>query len=451
MLIELIWLCLLIIGILLSLHSIRYGLLYYLFGAIVFPVLRLGDIAVRFELVYCMWLFIIIVINRMITRPVFKWNPVLSLYALFLAAVIAATLLALPTVEKVDIFGQSVMLYGLLRPLLVIFLFLNVRLDEAFARRVLWLIIWLSIPLALFSIAQVIDLSIAEKVTTLFYASPARTPIFALIEETGSIIRACSVFESPLYNAAYFLFVLLASGIFLVTVECNPFQRRILYVSLGMATIGGIITLTSTFFIGIILSICLIFLIVRPRFQVLFSGSSAVTICIVIALILALLLITQTSENTAFVGTLKYQIHRILSGSVLETRYDPETGFLLNTYQAILKRPLLGWGLFPQEGVFVGDSLYLVLLYRGGLVGFGLFFLIIYGILRYTWKQQNAVGMYGITNQIVIMYTLLLLVIGVGQTAFFTMRIQELYWALVGMGLNRAILSSNLTQTRRMQ
>ncbi|MBC7078972.1 MAG: hypothetical protein H5T42_00600 [Methanothrix sp.] len=401
----------------------------------------------RFELVYCLWLFIIIVINRTITRPVFRWHPVLSLYALFLAAVITATLLAIPTVEKVDIFGQAVILYGLLRPLLVMFLFLNARLDEAFARRVLWVVVWLSIPLALFSIAQVIDLSIAEKVTILFYTSPARSPVFALIEETGSIIRACSVFESPLYNAAYFLLVLLAGGVFVLTAECNPFQRRILYVSLGAAIIGGIVTLTSTFFIGVILSICLIFLIVRPRYQVLFSGRSAATICIVIVLILALLLITQTSGNTAFVGTLNYQIHRILSGSVLESRYDPETGFLLNTYQALLKRPLLGWGVLPQEGVFVGDSLYLVLLYRGGLVGFGLFFLTIYRILMHAWKQQNAPAMYGITNKIIIISTLLFLAIGVGQTAFLTIRIEEFYWALTGMGLNRAILSSNHMQT----
>jgi len=48
--------------------------------------------------------------------------------------------------------------------------------------------------------------------------------------------------------------------------------------------------------------------------------------------------------------------------------------------------------------------------------------------------------MYGTINQIVFMFSLLLLAaVGVGQPSFFVLRIQECYWALVGMGFNREL------------
>lgn len=437
MIVNFMWVVLLVVGVIVSLRSLRWGLLYYLIGTLIFPVLWVGEIAVRFELVYCLWLLFLLFAERMVEGKPFYWHFILSRYGLFLMIVVVATLITIPVLGEANLLAHFVSFYGMLRPLLVMLLFLSISLDEKFIKRALWVVVWLSIPLALFTIGQSLGIGIAEKITLSGYTSPWRTPVLASLKDIGVIIRGTGVFESPVFNAAYFLLALNLNGFLIIRGGLRPFQRLILYLSLSLAFVGGITTLSSTFLVGLLVFAGLFVFFVWPKYQLKFLRFASVSICIVV--LIGFLIVPRLSENPVFAGSLRYQIERVTLGSVLETRYDPTIGTLKSTYQDIMERPIFGWGLKQKEGAFIGDSLFTSLLYRSGVVGLVFFFWTIWGILMYATRRRHTRDMYGAINQIIFMFSLLLLAVGVGQSGFFTLRIQEWYWALVGMGLNREL------------
>ena len=433
------WATALSLGMMISLWSMQRGVALYLAGALIFPSLSIGSITLRIEIVYCLWLFMLILIGRLVKQQSFLWHPVLSRYSLYLLTIIIATLLALlgtPEIgERSMGFPQVTQLYGHLRPLLVLFLFLNIPLDQRFVKGLLWMFIWLSIPLALLSIAQSFNTSVAEKITMVGYTSPWRTPVFGMLEKLGFIVRSTGVFESPVYNAVYFLLVLLVSGFFLLKGEYTT-RGWGLYLALGLALVGGITTLSSTFLLGSVMCLGIFLLFLWHRYRQRFLRI-AVRVGITAGL-LAFSFAPWLMQESIFARTLRYQVERILSGSVLETRYDPQSGILVGSYQAIKQKPILGWGFTQVESAFVGDSLYVVTLYRGGIIGLLLFLWVVWGVLRHTWRNRKVVGVFGDLNQIAFLSTLLLLAVGIGSPSFFILRLQEWYWALVGMSLNRS-------------
>ncbi len=437
MALQIIWVFLFIIGVILSLRSLKWGLLFYLVGALIFPVLWVGEIALRFELVYCLWLFLLLLAKRLLENKHIYWHFILSRYGLYLITVVVATIITIPMVGEVNLLSHLISFYGILRPLLVMLLFLNISLDKEFLKSVLWVFVSLSIPLALLTIGQSLGIGIFERITLQGYTSPWRTPILGMLREVGIIARGTGVFESPVYNAAYFLIVLIISGLLLVRGGLKRFHCLILYLSLGFAFVGGIMTYSSTFLLGLLICAVLFVLFVWPKYKHGFLRNAVGIACIVI--LIGFLLVPKSAENFMFASNLSYQAERIRSGSVLDSRYDPTTGILKESYQAIMERPVLGWGLTQKEGVFIGDSIYISVLYRSGIIGFGFFFWTFWNILKHTWRYRDKQGMYGTINKILFLFTLLLLAVGVGQPSFFVLRIQECYWALVGMSLNRTL------------
>ena len=425
--------------------SMRVGLALYLIGALIFPSLWFGEVALRFEVIYCLWLVFVFFLRKAASGFTFRWHPVLSRYGLFLVAVILSTMLAqLSKASEGSLMQSLVSFYGILRPLLVMFLFLNGPVDEKLARRILWAFVWLSVPIALLSIGQTLGLSVAQEITLRGYTSPWRTPVFRLLEKQGRIIRSTGVFESPILNAIYFLMVLIAGGFLLVRGQYKPFHKWGLYISLGLALVAGITTLSSTFLLGFVIALALLVVFLWPRdkrrFLRITVGSTFIMGLLIVSFLPYLL------QQPLVSGDLHYQLQQILSYKVLQTRYDPETGILAGTYQAIAQRPILGWGLSQLEGVFVGDSLYVSTLYRGGVFGLLLFLWVVWAILRHTWRYFRTVGIYGEVNMLSFLWTLLSLVTSVGAGGgFLALRLQEWYWAIVGISLNacRPLARSN--------
>lgn len=436
---KLILICIAPVAMFVPIWSIRLGLIFYIIVALIFPSFWFGEVALRIELVYCLWLIFILFVRKVVSDSSFHLHLVLIRYGWFLVYIFMATLFVYLTALDVVIdapFAHAVSLYGLLRPLFVMLLFLNLPIDDRFARQVLWIFLWLSIPLSLLSIGQSLGIDAIEKLTLIGYTSPSRTPVDRLLREYGVIIRSTGVFESPVNNANYFLLVLVATGSLLLTCKHRRSRTIILYLFLVLAFVSGVSTLSSTFLLGIIIVIGLFVVFLWPWYPRRFLRMAISFICI-IGLLSFLLLPRLTQHHT---GTLSYQVQRIFSGSILETRYDSTTGILAGTYQTIAQRPILGWGFVQVENAFVGDSLYVSTLYRGGIIGLVLFFWIMGAILRHAWRYRGAVKMSGVVNHIVLLSTLLFLIVGVGNSSLFILRLQELYWALVGISLNPTLL-----------
>jgi hypothetical protein len=420
---------------LLSLRSFRWGLILYLVIALIFPAQWFGEFSLRFELVYLLWLIFVFFMHKSISGFTFIWHPVLSKYGLFIVVVILSTMFALiGHLSEVSLTQLLAPFYGILRPLLVMFLFLNAPVDEKFTSSLLWAFVWLSIPIALLSFGQTLGVGIAQEITLAGYTSPWRTPVFFYIEEHGHILRSAGVFESPIYNAIFSLIVLITAGILLARNRYSLYRQILLYISFSIALLAGITTISSTFILGLVITSALFLTFFWSRYIRRFYHIAFAVICMVG--ILFFIAMPQLVEIPAFSGSFNYQVDRILSGSVLESRYDPSSGIFATTYQAITERSIMGWGLTKVEGAFIGDSIYIVTLYRGGIVGLASWLFLLMLILKHSWRFRKNPGVFGDICWLVFLFTLLLSATGVAAPSFFIPRLQEWYWALVGISLN---------------
>jgi len=77
-------------------------------------VLWLGETPVRFEMVYCLWLFILVLFNKLKKDTIFRINKAMKVYALFLVIVLLATLVNISSSGQ-SFFELSAQFYGLAR------------------------------------------------------------------------------------------------------------------------------------------------------------------------------------------------------------------------------------------------------------------------------------------------------------------------------------------------
>ncbi|MDD3565130.1 MAG: hypothetical protein PHN90_05600 [Methanothrix sp.] len=442
------WILIGFLAVFLSLRSFRWGLILYLIIALIFPAQWFGELSLRFELVYLLWLVFVFFMHKSISDSTFVWHSVLSTYVLFLMLIILSTTLALISNLSEGSLTQLITpFYGILRPLLVLCLFLNAPVDEKFPKLFLWAVVWLNIPIALLSLGQSLRFGIAQEITLKGYTSPWRTPVFFYLEEGDQYFRSVGVFESPIYNAIFSLIVLVTIVILLVN-KYTLYRQIILYISFSFALLAGITTSSSTFILG---------LVVISGFFLIFFGLGCIrrfyrialaVICVVG--ILFFITMPQLAEIPRLSNGLHYQAHRIQTCSVFESRYDSSSGAFANTFQAIIERPILGWGLTKVEGAFVGDSIYIVTLYRVGMVGLALWLFLVILILKCSWSCRKNQGVFGDICWLVFLITLLLSATGVGAASFFLPRIQEWYWALVGISLNPNLRETSI-QERKLE
>mgnify|MGYP001202736783 CR=1 FL=1 len=348
---TIIWLALLGVGVALSFFSIRWALVYYLVGSLIFPVLWLGEIAVRFETVYCLWLFFLVLFNKLKKNTIFRINKVMKVYGLFLVIVLLGTLVNISSNGQ-SFLALSVQFYGLARPFLVMFLFSNASLPLYTVESIIWVFMYLNIPIALLSIGQSLGLDLAERITIVGYSSPWRTPISSLLLSTGRILRSTGVLESPVYNGVYFTLVLCAASVLLMQPAPKGFKRWFLYGNIGLAFLAGLSTLTSTFLMG---SLITIFLVTATFVKTKrYNAYLAYVMGICIVFLFTTGVVGEFFADPLISSELAYQVKDTFSSRVFVTRYDVEEGLLTNTVRAILIRPLLGWGLVNTEACLLG-------------------------------------------------------------------------------------------------
>ena len=436
---TIIWLALLGVGVALSFFSIRWALVYYLVGSLIFPVLWLGEIAVRFETVYCLWLFFLVLFNKLKKNTIFRINKVMKVYGLFLVIVLLGTLVNISSNGQ-SFLALSVQFYGLARPFLVMFLFSNASLPLYTVESIIWVFMYLNIPIALLSIGQSLGLDLAERITIVGYSSPWRTPISSLLLSTGRILRSTGVLESPVYNGVYFTLVLCAASVLLMQPAPKGFKRWFLYGNIGLAFLAGLSTLTSTFLMG---SLITIFLVTATFVKTKrYNAYLAYVMGICIVFLFTTGVVGEFFADPLISSELAYQVKDTFSSRVFVTRYDVEEGLLTNTVRAILIRPLLGWGLVNMQDVFIGDSVYVTVLYRAGILGSLLLFLVILRILRHSLHLLNKTFPDAVIGAVSLLWTLISLAEGLGSGgAFYVLRLQEWYWAVVAIAMSIPVLS----------
>ncbi len=413
--------------------SLQKAALLYLIGSIIFPYLHIEGLAIRFEVVYSLWLFVVLLAKTMIQRTSVRVSQTALLYFMWLMVVLMATLMAHG--QHVGQFTDILItLNGLLRPLLVLLVFANVSIDPRFVRSAIWIFLGLSIGTNLFTVVQFLGFDVAPKIVEHFYLSPAmRAPFDSLMAGHGRLVRAMSVFESPVSNAVYTLIVILICFNIVLQAERNGRLRVVLLLVAGLAAIAGIMTLSATFLVGIMVMLGIL-LWHNVRFPMrLFRLARRIAVMCTMALFIVWFSPTLQELGR---GQIAFQIQRISTGQLFASRYEPETGALVSLWAACKESPIIGMGTILMEDVFAGDSLYGVVLYQSGLVGLTLYLFVFYWVIRRSSNKKNLPGTFGFINSLVVQMTLLLLALGLGISTFHIRRVSEWYWVVVGISTN---------------
>ena len=419
--------------------SEKKALMLYLLGALVFPYFHLGGLFIRFEMFYAIWLTIVLLMKMLVKSDgKLYWSSINSLYSLFFMVILTSTLIAY-TQHSGQLFAKMVTLYGLLRPLLILFIFMNVGMNDKFVKSVLWNFIFLSFGINLFSLLQFFGFNTITKITRVLYSSPVITPIPVMEKIFGFLARSVGVFESPVYNANYTLIVILVA-LNMLQEEKKKRLRWVLFLATVFAISAGISTLSGTFWLGLFVVLVIIACssLYSPKkfFYLTYRG-------IIIGVIVIFVAFPVLFQNPYLRGNLNYQFNRIKSLQVFSSRYSPETGiFSRGTYAVILGNPIIGLGVTEVEGAFIGDSVYTSIFYRGGIVGFTLFLFLFYLIIKKSKANRHLPNSNGLINNLVLQITILLLLTSIGGPSFYIRRLMEWYWALVGIILNRNFKNS---------
>lgn len=413
---TLVGLGLLVVVVLTFAADARRGLYAFLLAVLVAPYLDLGGAAFRVEHVLVpVLLLLLLVKGQGLVLGAAVWG-----YFGWWTWQMIATLLPSPGAGTSELSWVTV--YTLLRPLGVIILFSSPVIAERDLGRLARWFALSAIPLGALALLQLLGNTAATQLTVLAYTSPGRTPVADLLAQLGIIVRAVSVFESPTYAGSYFLLAAGSGGLLLLrpTAGAEGARGPLLAATL-LAVLGGVATLSATFMAGGVLVALLLFGFAR--------GGARVGLLVVGGALLAglaVLVARNFSGPEAASGTFGYQLERLRTFGVLTSRYSESGGITIDAIGAIRERPLVGWGLSSPEGVFVGDSLYILVGYYGGLVGALLFFATL-GL-----AAQRGLSRPG-TSSLVLLWLVVLLASGLGSPSMFIPRLQDWWWAVLGM------------------
>ncbi len=395
----------------------RRGLFAFLAAVLVAPYLTVAGLVLRVEhvLVPCLLLLLVVKARpRPLVLGVAVWG-----YLAWWSWLLLATLLPAPSAGTSELSWITV--YTLLRPLGVVILFSSTVMhgDDVF-RLTRWFVLS-AIPLGALALLQLAGNDLATWITVAAYTSPGRTPVADLLATLGIIVRAVSVFESPTYAGSYFLLAA-GCGARLLLAGPPPGGRRApLTVGMIAALLGGTATLSATFLAGSVLVGALLLATARGRARLglLVAGGALI-------LVLAIAIGRAFSGPDLASGTLAYELERVRTFSVLTSRYSTSGGIIIDAIGAIQERPLVGWGLSSPEGLFVGDSLYILLGYYGGLFGSVLFFGTIALAAHRGLTRSGAAPIF-------LLWVVVLLASGLGSPSMFIPRLQDWWWAMVGL------------------
>lgn len=418
----------------------RAALVCYVIMALLCPVVSFGESILRIELLLCPLLFLIAILRYASANGIRSHSlSAVHYYAFFLLSILLATVAAYRDAK--NNFAQGLehtlpVFYGLLRPLLVMVIFYWAARRISVGSALLWTIALSSIPIGLLSLGQVIGHSIADMITLQWYSSPFRTPIEKSYSAIGHLVRAVGTFESPVYNANYALLALLSSVVLLQSYRASLAHVTVLLVAFVMASVTGVCSGSVTFFLGLPIVVLVLF-IFQDR---LVSGKSTTlalgSLCVLCTI--ALIALVQLFSDDRMRDNIDWQLQRIKRGEVLTSRYDPDLGIFASTYSALRERMILGWGLWNVPWAFVGDSVYAIIMYRGGVVAALLFATVILSIGMLAYRMARLP--HSSLARALLGATIVLFFTGLGSPSFFTPRILEWYWALVGTVLGTTSL-----------
>lgn len=379
--------------------DIKIGVLIYVVGTFLSPVLRISS----FELSFDVWCFpVIFIIYLMKCRNITLKKHSFSLIPYFLIYLLLSLISSI-------IFncGISVAtIYATIRFIIIINMIIELwdgRLIE-FVDKALSVVILVN---AVCAIVQMMNIVPVRTFYDLYYKD-SMVPLLSQLR-MGKFNRAFGATGSPVILGGI---AALAYTFFLSEYVGDKNKLRFGIFKIVTCILCGILALSKTAILAIpiitvyIMLMCIFFKRSKMGNQLL------KTILLGFLGGFALILVVSWMKEKGF--AIAYYLDFLTKPlEALSTRYDSDSGFLVESINIIKDHFIFGVGHATFENAFVGDSLYIVLLYHTGIVG-----LVAY-LFPYVISFFNSIKSKELTKGSLIIVFLL---IGIGNSLYLS------YW-----------------------
>jgi hypothetical protein len=347
----------------------------------------------------------------------FRWRMPLIAFFCWIVWVTLVSVCSHGDTNLVGLFG-----YG--RFVAVALIFGSIRWHKGDLIRTQYVFALSAIPIGLLSAGQVVNAPGVRAITQAAYTYSSQAVFDMQMEAQyqGYVFRGIGVFGNVSPAATYFLVAMIVAIILLCDEPQikTPIRRWSLLTSLAAAIVGGASTLSATFLVGFTPAIAAAVFLAPPGRR-LRSVAIAGLLCLLGTGMVWYL--STTSDN--FAAQLDYQWYRIAQGDILEGRYSHQNGVTAEAIEAVRKRPVCGIGVKITD-MFYGDSMYVCLLFIGGVVGLLLFFVGFGGLTLVALRS-------GTDGRLALAWIVLMLLAGIGANGMFILRLGDWWWATQGM------------------
>lgn len=405
-----------------SAFGAKRALMQLLVFALICPVLRLHEQTIRLELVIIPALFCIVVVSNSRRLLGTFGNARSAVITFWLAWIVFASLVN-GGGHLVTSFSWWMEVYGLARLAMVFWLFAMFAWSSAEIVYLVKLLAMTAVPVCILCIGQVLNWAWARTLTLAAFV-PATSPVYQQQlekEEGGYVFRSLGVFGNVSPNAYYFAMVAGCCAIALLGGQPGAAApSRKYWLTCGcFSLLGGISTMSGTFVAGLPLVVLMCLWLSRKYFTYrrLFLLAGVIALAFVTTILVV-------HSNPRLKIQYDYQVEGLISGDRFKSRYDDEVGVTGQAARMIVENPLLG-GFGRDESVFIGDSILTLLGFYGGYVGAFIFAAFL--ALLYQRVGRQGLPTYG------SLWLFGALIFGASTTSFFTLRMADWWWALMGI------------------
>lgn len=416
-----------------TLYNLRLGIVALIPAIMLSPVVTIGGTNLRIEHVLTAVLLLLVCLQVPDLRCPLELLP---LGAWLVCIALGSVLTAAPFEWQ----GY----YGMLRPVLLFWLAYNVHWKREDFWKGAAIFVATGIPIACLCVAQILQNPHALDLTFKAYTAVNQTALDREVDALSEgyiVVRSVGVLGNVAPNGLYFSAVTLLS-LFLLSVEAVPFGahrgrwRWIVWLAFLSGIVGGCAAMSGTYFATTLVSLALFCVMHRK----LWSTIRAFVFMLTGLGILAALI--DLDVLLGFFEQMVYQWDRI-AGLDTTSRYGSQS-ILSELATNIQGHLVFGFGSTRQD-IFIGDSLYAVLIAFGGIVGM-LCFLVGIVVVMARARRARTVG------SALIVLTYVLLVGGVSANGMLVARLGDCWWLLAAMccRLAAAETCAERTASRKM-
>ncbi len=374
---NIIHIILLTIFVLFTFRNYKQGIILFVVFSLVSPHFKIANNIISFDILAFPLLFLIIILKNRKIFSIYRTRHYRQHLWLYLFLVIIATLFG---VLKYPVGVNLFALFAYFRWIILVHLlqFLMNEDPDVILDKILTSILSVNI------IVSIIQLLYPKSIVLFYdlYFKPSLTPL-SYVLNLGYFNRAYGTFGTPVLLGIFsFLCFSIYLGFFAE-------KKKVKYIRLkifGVISLG-LMALSKTVIVGIPLILIAFYLL---SFIGFFKIKNKRIIYYPLILGAVFFIVASVLENymTHASWHMKFLFEPT---SVFSTRYDSTAGILSETYDVIKENFIIGLG-FSNVDLFIGDSMYIVLLLTSGLLGTIYFLGVLLSATIKNFKLMNTTG-----------------------------------------------------------